>query len=82
MLTNTVPYHIESGGDIIPNFACAPEDPAALDPRIPSDLTSVMLRSIACEPDERFSSATAFSQALVPFLNEDQKDFPLTYGKS
>ena len=47
-----------------------PAPPESLNPRISPALSSVVLRSIAKEPGERFPSATALTVALAQALNE------------
>ncbi len=47
-----------------------PAPPESLNPRISPALSSVVLRSIAKEPRERFPSATALTVALAQALNE------------
>jgi serine/threonine protein kinase/WD40 repeat protein len=48
----------------------APERPRKLDPRIPRDLETIVLKAIAREPADRYATAAALSADLARFLDD------------
>jgi serine/threonine protein kinase len=64
-----------------------PHAPSELRPGIPATLDAVLLRALSRDPAERFPSAHAMGEALLPFASEDavlawQADFRRTRGSS
>src|SRR5206468_2828623 len=48
-----------------------PRGPRVLDPRIPRDLETIVLKAIAKDPQGRYSSADALSEDLRRFLADE-----------
>jgi serine/threonine protein kinase len=70
MLTGATPFH----GDrpiaiMMQHVHQAPQPPAQLNPRINQDLSAVVLRSIAKDPQDRFPSAAAMTIAMAQAMN-------------
>lgn len=65
MLTGTRPFDGESEYTIMSaHLGRTPRSPSAIVSSIPSDISSVVLRSMAKTPEERFQTAAAFQTAL------------------
>ncbi len=80
MLTNNVPYRIDSYGQFIPNFCSEPDSPTEITPGIPANLSSIVMAAINCDPSLRYASAEEFSARLREFMSADSTDFQLTYN--
>lgn len=66
MLTGQVPFHSDSEFEIMKaHVEEIPRDPAAINPKIPRDLCSVILKALAKNPEERFHSAEELRSALL-----------------
>lgn len=70
MTTGVTPFR---GGSLLAilmqHFQELPTPPALINPHIPPTLSEVILKSIAKDPDARFSSASAMTIALAESLN-------------
>ena len=65
ILTGTVPHDAPTPFAMLAKRCSEPvRPPRELNPEIPESLDSVVLRTLATEPDTRYSSATLFAQAL------------------
>ncbi|MGE5343519.1 MAG: protein kinase domain-containing protein [Candidatus Omnitrophota bacterium] len=71
MLTGTLPVKITGNGDyqiIQQILESTPPRPSSLNPSIPPTLDTIILKSIAREPDKRFQSTEAFIEAIKDAL--------------
>jgi len=65
VLTGTVPHEAPTPFAILAKRCSEPVRPAReINPDVPESLDNVVLRSLATEPDVRYSSATRFAEAL------------------
>ncbi len=65
MVTGRRPFQGDSDYSIMLGHLSKPaEPPVAVDPRVPQELSDVILMSMAKEPEKRFQSADAFKRAL------------------
>jgi eukaryotic-like serine/threonine-protein kinase len=70
MTTGVTPFRGDSVMAIlIQHFQEPPTPPALINPRIPSALSDVILKSIAKDPDARFPSASAMTIAIAESFN-------------
>jgi serine/threonine protein kinase len=70
MTTGITPFRGDSVMAIlIQHFQELPTPPALINPQIPSALSEVILKSIAKDPDARFSSASAMTIAIAESFN-------------
>jgi len=68
MLTGQLPFRGRLEQLMRQHFSTQPEPPGALNPRLPSDVDSVILCALAKKAEERFASVTAFARALQQAL--------------
>lgn len=64
MLTGELPFKGNVGQIIFAHLQQPPPDPRKIDPNIPIDVASAIIRCLAKKPEARFQSAGAFIQAL------------------
>ena len=70
MVTGVTPFRGNSPLDVMNQHVnMSPPSPVLLNPRIPPALTLVILRSLAKNPQDRFSSASSMTAALAEALN-------------
>jgi eukaryotic-like serine/threonine-protein kinase len=71
-LTGRVPYQAESVGALAIRMMSGPPEPLAeLRPDLTPALVEVVMRAIARDRDERYSSMHALIEALAPFVREE-----------
>ena len=69
-LTGTAPFLADSVYALLERIrADIARPPSLLNPRIPEDLDSVILRGLQHDPAKRFSSVRALGRALLPFAD-------------
>ncbi|MET0340168.1 MAG: serine/threonine-protein kinase [Polyangiales bacterium] len=75
-LTGTAPYgDAQSLGDLGVRFATTtPAPPHALRPELPEALSTLVMRALARDRDERLASMDALIEALAPFAEPDRFD--------
>ena len=68
-LTGTAPFHGDSPSSVMMQHVTAtPAAPDSVNPQLPPEVTPVLLKSLAKDPAERFSSASAMTLALCDAL--------------
>ena len=68
-LTGTAPFHGDSPSSVMMQHVTAtPAAPDSVNPQLPPEVTPVLLKSLAKDPAERFSSASAMTLALCEAL--------------
>ena len=68
--TGVCPFRSESvTAVLVQQISSAPTPPSLINPAIPPPLTGVILRAIAKDPVERFSSASALTAAIAEVFN-------------
>lgn len=65
LLTGRLPFSGNSAALILQHAKQPPPDPRLLEPSIPDEIATVILRAIAKRPDERFASARDFAAAYA-----------------
>lgn len=83
LLTGTTPFQAESYNEIIVKIVMEPfPTPRSLNSEIPVNVEEVILKAMARDPDERFSSARGFKRALLNRARESAMKLPgyLTRG--
>ncbi len=79
MLTGTRPFAGDSDYVIMSaHLAQTPRPPSAIAPEIPAEVSTVVLRSMAKAPEERFQTAAAFQTALRQAVLGDEETRELT----
>ena len=69
MLTGQTPYTGKSSYDILRKIFSEPvPDPRALDPEIPGEIASVIMKMLAKEPQKRFQTPEQLLEALSKFI--------------
>jgi serine/threonine protein kinase len=68
-LTGQLPFSATSEFELMrAHVELPPIPPRSLNPELPSELEAILMRSLAKDPAQRFSSAADFHQALLPIL--------------
>ena len=71
MLTGRVPFDSDSEFDIKQmQVAQAPRSPRELNEAVPEELSDLLLKALAKDPDDRFSGCGAFARAIEEFQSE------------
>ena len=73
LLTGSLPFQGRQELVMYMHFNAEPKPPSALNPHLPKDIDSVILRALAKKSDERFLSISAFANAFqqaLPVLNQ------------
>jgi serine/threonine protein kinase/WD40 repeat protein len=72
LLTLRPPFDGRTAAELIDQIgAMDPVPPGALNPRVPRDLETVVLKSLAKRPSDRYSTAEEFAADLTRFLNRE-----------
>ncbi len=70
IVTGVTPFRGDTQIDVImQHINATPPSPALINPAIPPTLTMVIMRSLAKDPGQRFSSASALAAAIAEALN-------------
>jgi len=80
MLTGVLPFDSESPlGVALKHVQEEPEPPVRLNPKVPAQLSAMVLRALAKDPTQRFASAEQMRLALRSYLEfGDQATSPIT----
>lgn len=77
-LTGRPPYEHQKGTDVLAVLAAVQEGgyplPRELQPAIPAELETIILRAMNRNPEDRFTSVAALAQALDPFAPARVRD--------
>jgi eukaryotic-like serine/threonine-protein kinase len=76
LLTGRPPFRGGSEQMMYQHFHVPPTPPSQLNPALPSDVDEVLLRALAKNPAERFSSMLAFARALQVALLDPAANVP------
>ena len=74
LLTGEVPFRGMATRVIFQHAQEPPQPPSTVNPRVPRQLDPVILRALAKDPEERFPSTTAFSNAFDLALQRKEVD--------
>jgi serine/threonine-protein kinase len=75
-VTGSLPRDSDSVLDLINRIAREPVDPPSTRwPEIPPELESIIVRSLAQRPDDRFPSVRTMAEALLPFASPSVSDY-------
>jgi serine/threonine protein kinase len=68
LLTGSLPFQGRQEQVMYMHFNTQPKPPSTLNPRIPQDIDTVILRALSKNPEERFPSISAFANAFQQAL--------------
>ncbi len=71
LLTGHPPFQGGLGQVMYQHLQATPQSPGTLNPRIPTDVDTVILHALAKKPEERFGSISAFARAFQQALPVD-----------
>ncbi len=72
LLTLRPAFDGKSAAELVEQIATlAPPAPRSIDPRIPRDLETIVLKMLAKRPADRYSSAASLAEDLARFLNHE-----------
>ena len=69
LLTGSLPFQGRQEQVMYMHFNVQPQPPGTLNPDIPKDVDTVILRALAKKPEERFASISAFANAFQQALS-------------
>ena len=72
LLTLRPPFDGRSAAELIEQIGQQePAPPSAVDPRVPRDLETIVLKALAKRPADRYATATELCEDLARFLNHE-----------